>query len=712
LADETLEQMKAEFVADASESVDKLAQRLADLDAAASYPRDLTDELFRRAHSLRGTAGMFGFDQVSTVAKSFENLLEAVRAGKIPVSAQVLRLFVEALDEISALLRTDDMPKACSAAETVIQKIDRALGESGTVTVARPPGAGATAPAVTSREQESLSVKVPIDVLDSIMNTLAELFSARLALASATKRLPRESATRRLADDLLKATLFLNKGLLELQASVVGARLVPVSMLLGRYTGEVRRLARLTGKEIDLVCEGEATLIDRALLDKLYDPLLHIIRNAVDHGIESAQERLEAGKPAAGRITLRATQEANHVRIDVSDDGQGLDMDAIERAAARDGLTTDPESLQDMVFKPGFTTKGGPSEISGRGVGLDAVRTQVEAIRGVVGASSERGRGAVFSIWVPLTVAISKGMLVEESGMPVAIPMRCVVEVMGFTDQVAGEAAATGKVIYEGAPVPVIGLAETLRGNRAAAPGSLVIMGIGSKRRALLVEKVGGEVEIVTRPLPEAMDVPVCVAGATELHDGRPALVVQPEEILRTDALIDHRHDPSVRNASRPGDHDPAIRPLRDPLKLVVFTRAGRPYGVPIESLEGVQPRANVTELEFSGEDWEGIFFAKGLCYGLLRPREARHDRRPGSFEILKFRTPERCALWADRVLGDVEISADKLEMPRREKGGILRTYAEFVWKGSRASLIDPAGRLTAALGGKRPLLPNATASG
>lgn len=702
MADESLEQMKAEFVADASESVDRLAQRLAELDGAGAYPANLTDELFRRAHSLRGTAGMFGLDQVSTVAKSLENLLEAVRAGKVVTSAEILRLFVEALDELSALLRGEHLNGAGARQETVIQKIDRVLGESRVKAPAGPARTAAPTHAPAASGQTALSVKVPIEVLDSVMNTLAELFSARLALASATKRLPRESATRKLADDLLKGTLLLNKGLLELQAAVVGARLVPVSLLLSRYTGEVRRLARLTGKDVDLTCEGEATLIDRALLDKLYDPLLHIIRNAVDHGIEPGEERQSAGKPSGGRITLRATQEANHVRIDVIDDGRGIDMEAVRRVAARQGLGgNDLESLQDFIFRPGFTTRDKEGEISGRGVGLDAVRTQIEEIRGVVSASSEPGKGAVFSVWVPLTVAISKGMLVEEGQTPVAVPMRCVVEILAFTDEIAGDVARTGKIVYRGTAIPAIGLAQSLGGNDVSVPKSVVIMGIGAKRRALLVESVRGEVEIVTRPLPDAIAVPACIGGATELHDGRPALVMQPEEVLRADNLVDLKMLPAARASGQAQAAGPVWWKHGVPAKVIVFKRSGRIFGLPTEALEGIQSAASVTRLAFLGTAWEGIFFVKGLCYGLLRPPGSSDDRRSEDFEIIKFRVPSRCGVRADQVLGEAEVdlgampgAVEALPVP---DSVFLPAYGQFIWNGASAELLDPAGTLRAS---------------
>jgi two-component system chemotaxis sensor kinase CheA len=426
MADETLEQMKADFVADSSETLDRLAQRLSELDRRGPFPRDLVDELLRKIHSLRGTAGMFGLDEASAVAKSFESLLEAVRSGKAGVTADLLDLSVEVLDALGLLLgeRAGDRP----CADAAVRRIELWLGAAGSqagqgrqeaaaagaVGAAGVAGAGSAACGpVPEAGPVALSVKVDIALLDSIINTVSELFSAKLALAAIAKRLPRQSATRKIADDLLKASLQLDKRLQELQSSVIDARLVPVSILFYRFRAEVRRLARLAGKDVELVCEGESTRIDRAVLDRLHDPLLHIIRNAVGHGIEDPGERSASGKAARARIVLAAGQEASHVRIDVEDDGRGIDLEAIRAVANAKGFSTaDADSALDLLFRPGFTTKTKQDDISGRGVGLDAVRTHIEALGGMVTVSTQRGKGTRFSLWVPLTLAMSRGMLI------------------------------------------------------------------------------------------------------------------------------------------------------------------------------------------------------------------------------------------------------------------------------------------------------------
>lgn len=687
MSEETLEQMKADFVADSSEMLDRLAQRLSELDRQVPLPRDLVDELLRRAHSLRGTAGMFGLDDSSALAKSFESLLEAVRSGSVAPTPDLVDLSIEVLDALGVLLR--ERPGSQSGAEAAISRIELLLRTAKGEACETPETARGARTQVAESALVPLSVKVDIALLDSIMNTVSELFSVKVALAATTRRLPRESATRRLADELLKVSLMLDKRLLELQSSVIDARLVPVSILFHRYRAEVRRLARLAGKDVELSFEGESTRIDRAVLDRLYDPLLHIIRNAVGHGIETRKERGQCGKSLQGRITLRASQEASHVRIEVEDDGRGIDLDRVMAVAVAKGHgAVDADCALELLFRPGFTTKGEQDEISGRGVGLDAVRIQVEALRGMVSVSTRAGEGTRFSLWVPLTLAMSRGMLIEEGSVPVAVPMGCVVEVVHLTAGTADQAGRTGRIDYGGGKVIALGLAEILKSPRVSIPRSVVIVGIGDRRRAVFVEKVCGEVEIVARPLPETMAVPGLITGATELHDGRPAVVVQPEEILRIDRVTDLGHD-RICGSGAARATDVTVAPaIGGPVRVVVFRRGAGLYAVPIAVIEEILPASCVTELAAAGDWWEGIFFVKGLCYGLLSiPGGERRAERAGS-KIITLRNPKQCGIWADEAIADREVGPSDISAAPESDGALLTLLGCFAWQGNTVRLL------------------------
>jgi two-component system chemotaxis sensor kinase CheA len=358
-------------------------------------------------------------------------------------------------------------------------------------------------------QNQALTVKVDIRTLDAVMNTLSELYSVRLGLLGVAKRVPSTTETRRIRDDLLKLGLLLNKRVVELEQSIIDARLEPISILFDRYRGEVRRLAKRSGKEVRLEFQGEATRVDRAMLSRLYDPLLHLIRNAIDHGIETGPVRAAAGKPEAGTLTLSARQEASHICIDIVDDGAGIDAGKVRTAARKMGLDAGGEQGPLMaIFKAGVSTKGNVTDISGRGVGLDAVKSQIEAMRGMIDVDTSAGRGSRFSIWVPLTLAVSRGILLDEGDVPVAMPLGSVREVVTLSRNAAGRAQAEGLLSHDGSQVQVIGLSRMLQTEETPDVHSAVFLGIGGQTMAVIAQRVCGETDIVSRPLPEATQAP------------------------------------------------------------------------------------------------------------------------------------------------------------------------------------------------------------
>jgi two-component system chemotaxis sensor kinase CheA len=712
MADESVEQMKSDFVADASGSLDGLSRKIMAIPRAGPYPDDLTNSLFRTAHSLKGTAGMFGLDEASRLAGSLETLLEAIRGGRIPISAGVLDLVVEVLDGLSSLLRPTGGAEASLIRESLHEKMARFLeGPAGT---AEPGGAGsdalssaaraASAIPLTATEDASgdvagpatLAVKVDIALLDSIMNTISELFSTRLALSGVAKRLPRNRDTRRLGDDLLKISYLLNKRMLDLEASVIEARLVPVSMLFDRYSSETRRLARQAGKDIELVCEGEATRVDRALLDKFYDPLLHLIRNAVDHGIEPSTERARIGKARRGRILLRAREESSHLVLEVEDDGRGVDLERVRLVAASGGITLqDREAALQLLFRPGFSTKEVQDEISGRGVGLDAVKTQVEALRGMVSVTTEPGKGTRVSIWVPQTLAVSRGMLVREGGVPAAIPLGSVVEVLRATERARDEASRTGRIVYGGSAVAAADLSALLGTRDNASAKSIVVLGIGGKLRAVFVDEVCGETEILSRPLPEALAAPNFISGATELHDGRPAIVIQPGELVACGTGIDAaacrpERAPNPRSPRTPG----AMRqPPGGPLRCVILRRGARTFGLAMSEIQQVLSPRRVCEVPVLGRAWDGIFFVRGVCHGLLRLPEEDTSYEQSRCKMLILESPARCGICIDEVIDSCEVPGTSFA-PLVPAGTLdpLAWIGAFPWKGKPLPVLGSPG--------------------
>ncbi len=843
MTDDPIARMREEFIADASERVNKLYRILASLGPVGQPTRDEIDQLFRAAHSLKGTAAMFDLASVSRVAASVENVLETVRSGESTLRPDIAELLLEAFDEMllifrsargeNVTLRTDDLvaridaltvhagtadtkgtgqvqgesaPKqgevfylpgilehlAPAEVETLraltdrgraIYKIElrpgptripggdeaviRRLQESGEVIAVLPEtvrdasgGYSLTivyalegprkeldafsrefsadieqlgSPKLSRRSagdqvevgsepedphardgrdnkkratSQALTVKIDIRTLDSVMNTLSELYSVRLGLLGVAKRVPSTTETRRVRDDLLKLSLLLNKRVVELEESIVDARLEPISILFDRYRGEVRRLAKRSGKSVRLKFEGEATRVDRAMLSRLYDPLLHIIRNAVDHGIETGAVRAAAGKPEEGKIILRARQEASHICIDIEDDGSGIDSDRVRKAVREKGFGAEGEQAPLVaIFEAGISTKDDVTDISGRGVGLDAVKTQVEAMRGMINVDTSVGSGTKFSIWVPLTLAVSRGILLNEGDVPVIMPLGSVMEVTALTRKAARDAQENGIMSHNGEQIKVVDLSRMLQAEQCPDVRSAVILGIGREKRAVICERVCGETEIVSRPLPGATQAPGYIAGASELHDGRPAIVIQPEELLRASAMGAGRGANRRTQTLTEGAIPHEDLGKGSTLSVLIFNSGSGYRALPLCLLKEILPLKARTRLRVLGEQWLGLFFVRGLCHGLLSPEGNGRGESVIARSAAILESPERCGVAIGSAIGHFDIPLDALELAGPcERPGFINALARFTWEGKSVTLLDAGGILSESL--THPAIP------
>jgi len=326
----------------------------------------------------------------------------------------------------------------------------------------------------------------------------------------------------------------------ELQRRALALRTTPILRILEPLPRLARDIAQRLGKKAEVEIRGGELELDRSILDRLSDPLVHLIRNAVDHGIERPEARVAAGKPEAGRIRIDARREKGTIRIAVIDDGAGMDLEAARRRAVEAGfvhpdLAADlsPEQLAALAFRPGLSTAETVTEISGRGVGMDAVRATLESLGGAVEFATERGRGTVTQLVVPITAAVQRVLFVACAGETVALPIARVERILELpADEIETSGGETFALV-DGAPLPVLDLARRLVGEPAPAGAlaTFVLSDVRGERVALRVDRVSGQGQIYVKPVPELLARIRALAGLTILGDGRPVFVLDPNQL-------------------------------------------------------------------------------------------------------------------------------------------------------------------------------------
>ncbi|MGA2450435.1 MAG: chemotaxis protein CheA [Polyangiaceae bacterium] len=406
---------------------------------------------------------------------------------------------------------------------------------------------GSQGPAA-SRQELSLrsvvqTVRVDIRKLDRLMTIVGELAIVRTALSRLAERSRAGTGDpRELLIELGRLHRAFERHLSQMQSGILEVRMVPLGQAFDKLGRIVRQISRVHGKLVNLVVTGAETEIDKLIVEELSDPLMHMIRNAIDHGIESSDERVHAGKPAAGTIALNAFQKGNQVVLEVEDDGHGMDRDKILSVAIERGMLT-PDEARDLstrdvlslVFLPGFTTKGEATDLSGRGVGLDVVRTNISKLGGVIDVTSEIGIGTKMTITLPITLAIINVLLVDVSGRLFAIPLANVTEAIVLDEHQVRTVETREMLSIRGASLPICRIASLFgipRRNRVQPRSFVVITELGERRLGFVVDEVLGQQDIVIKPLGKSLKAVRGFAGATELGDQRLVLVIDAAELI------------------------------------------------------------------------------------------------------------------------------------------------------------------------------------
>jgi two-component system chemotaxis sensor kinase CheA len=540
--DEELLQIYAE---EARERLAAMTTLLLQLDSAGADP-ELTAALFREAHTLKGGAAMVGMEAVARLAHAMEDVLSEVRDGLRTVTPGLVDTLLAVVEALSSIV-----PAAAAGREHEAEVVasERALAEA----VAGVPTAAPAAPAVVATgpseppapapavaepaaspeppvsAQERLAV--PIDRLDELVRLVGETVAGQLRLGVLLRQ------ALGVDPDGVEEFRSFTHVLQELQEVAMRTRMVPFARAVPGLQRAVRELARARGKRVRLEVLGGETELDRRVLDQLTEALLHLVRNSVDHGVETPEARLLAGKDAEAVIGLEAEQNRSEAIVIVRDDGRGIDVERVREKARRNGgpqhEISDEEALS-LIFSPGFSTSAQVDEVSGRGVGLDIVRHRLEAIQGRVDVRSQPGAGTRFRIAVPLTLAVVYSLLVTAAGQRFALPMQ---SIAGIVPPEKEERSAGGRwvVVPDGHPIPIATLAATL-GLDAAAPGAplgpTVLISGHAERYAFRVDEVRGQRQVVVKGLSQVLPRLSVIAGASVEPDGPILLMLEPAALI------------------------------------------------------------------------------------------------------------------------------------------------------------------------------------
>ncbi|WP_227767297.1 chemotaxis protein CheA [Zhaonella formicivorans] len=387
------------------------------------------------------------------------------------------------------------------------------------------------------------TVRVDVQRLENLMNLVGELVIDRTRLLDVGQGLKNKLGNQDMVETMEEVSVHIGRITTDLQEEIMKARMFPIEQVFNRFPRMVRDLAQKAGKEVDFIVEGRETELDRTVIEEIGDPLIHLLRNSIDHGIESPEERKALGKPVQGTVRLNAFHRENQIIITVEDDGRGIDADKLRRKAVEKGLISPDTAARlsereaiNLIFLPGFSTAKTISDVSGRGVGMDIVRNHIEKINGIIDIETVQGKGTRFTIKLPLTLAINRSLLVYLDESVFAFPLSSVVEIINVERKNIQRVQKRDVVLVRGEVLPLVKLRQVLHGG--GAQGELpdkfpvVVCGISEKRVGLVVDALLGEQEIVIKSLGEYIGQVAGLAGATIMGDGRVALILDVRGLI------------------------------------------------------------------------------------------------------------------------------------------------------------------------------------
>jgi two-component system chemotaxis sensor kinase CheA len=523
------------YLEDAREHLTLLEAALLRLERDGHDP-EVAASLLGPLHTLKGNSGMIGFAGVKDYVHRLEEVFARARDGALvldgPVVDRLLRGATALRQAIESSCATGREARDLSAeGADLVALVGPAPGTAKPAAPAPAPKPAAATEAFATAPARSSMVRVDFAKLDHLLNLVGELIVHRTKLNELAR--PIADLVPESGPQLLAAVHQVASVSTQLQETIMDVRMLPIRHVFERFPRLVRDLAHQQGKQVELVLQGEDTRVDKAVIDEIGEPLVHLIRNAVDHGIEPPAVRAARGKPASGTIVLSAAQESNQVVITLVDDGGGIDAREVRRRALESGLVGEDEALSDrdaiqLIFTEGFSTAREVTDVSGRGVGLDVVVQSMERLNGLIEAETIPGAGTKFTLQLPLTLAIITVLIVEVGGVAYALPSGSVVESLRYPKREVARIGGRDTLRVRDRIVPVVHLAELFGTQaRGGEDGYAVIVGRGEKRLALAVDRLRGQQDVVIKALdPAVSEAAVGIAGATILGDGRVMLIL------------------------------------------------------------------------------------------------------------------------------------------------------------------------------------------
>lgn len=544
MSNNDMQDLVQDFILETEEIIEALDHDLVELETRKD-DLDLLNKIFRGAHTMKGASSFLGFDKMSGVTHHAEEILNKLRKNEITVTPGIMDILLEFVDITKSIL--NDIKNGSDEADVsdLINRLKLAnegkLADSG-----GKPAAASAAPkknveqvkkAAMSIEQ---TIRVDVSRLDSLMNLVGELVLSRNRIGQISGDLEKKFEGEFLIEQLMETTSQIGLITTELQLAVMKTRMVPIGKVFNKFPRMVRDLCRDMGKDVDLVISGEETELDKSVVEEIGDPLIHMIRNSVDHGVELPEIRRKKGKTDKGTVNLSAYHEGNHIVVEIKDDGAGMDADVLKMKAVEKGVITadeaknmDPETAYGLVFKPGFSTAAKITDVSGRGVGMDVVKTNIEKLNGIINIESELGVGTRFRLKLPLTLAIIQALLVDISGEIFAIPLVSVIETVRIKETEIHSFEGREVLKLRDSVLSLIRLDEIYELQESLDDDIyVVVVGLAEKRLGFVVNKLVGQEEIVIKSLGDYLSGNEGIAGATIMGDGRVRLIIDVAGVM------------------------------------------------------------------------------------------------------------------------------------------------------------------------------------